>query len=1029
VVRNSSQWSPEESYLSLQSERLVFAVIGDYGLAGPAEESVAELIKSWNPDLIVTTGDNNYPRGSPDTIDQNIGQYFHEFIYPYKGEFGPGASSKRFFPVLGNHDWDSNGASPYFDYFSFFNGRGYYDFVYGPIHFYMIDSDPREPDGVTLGSKQAKWLKNALATSPSIFNIVLMHHPPYSSGPHGPTAYMQWPYEDWGADVVLAGHDHLYERIHMGGIPFIINGIGGGPIYDFYTTTAGSQVRFNQDYGAMRVEVNRTQMRFQAFTRSGILIDEFQLSESVPYASSIQRAGPEFQKPGRVDFTVTFSEAVAGVDPTDFSLSTTGLTGSALVGISGGGANYVVNMATGTGEGTLRLDLLDDDSIRNTDGNPLGGMGVGNGTHTAGQIYAIDDTHPAILAITRLMPSPTNASTVDFSVVFIEPVQEVDPSDFSPSTTSFSGAEILGVLGEGNIYVVSVRTGIGEGTFGLTLAANSSITDWAGNSVIPSNPGTGSSDIHEDYLIDTSPPRVVSSRFAGFGNTSQDLLIEVDFSEPVSGVDESDFSLETNTGQIPLISGFLEGATRYTLSVNASYALSDLSLYLIDDDSILDLAGNPLGGPGIHNGNYSEEKVYSAALAFPSIASITTSSPSPTNASSIEFVVSFSQPVSGVDPGDFLLHSSNLAGSSIQGVSGDGFTYHVTVNAGVGEGELSLSLRDDDSITNALGIPLGGAGMANGEFENGASVSIDRSAPQATSIIRASTNPSDSDTVDFIVTFSEPVNGVNREDFSTFSAEIAEASIVEVSDFNPFFLVRVNTGVGSGNLRLDLSDHGSITDRAGNELGGDLIGDGNFSEGESFTVFKPSTNFPAPRIRNWSRTTITNSSSPLISWFGVWGAQFYEVQTAFDETFSQIVASRVTRGTELANELSLPDGRYFYRVRAYNAELRPGKFSTVQSILIDTTSPPAPNPISPMDGSALFKKPLFTWEVVKEAVAYNIQIDTNPEFTSPDWSSRRKDPDFQLAYMPKGTYYWRVQAKDGAGNWSPWSKVSHFRLP
>ena len=100
VVRNTSQWNPEESYQSLQSERLVFAVIGDYGLAGPAEESVAELIKSWNPDLIVTTGDNNYPRGSPDTIDQNIGQYFHEFIYPYKGEFGPGASSKRFFPVL-----------------------------------------------------------------------------------------------------------------------------------------------------------------------------------------------------------------------------------------------------------------------------------------------------------------------------------------------------------------------------------------------------------------------------------------------------------------------------------------------------------------------------------------------------------------------------------------------------------------------------------------------------------------------------------------------------------------------------------------------------------------------------------------------------------------------------------------------------------------------------------------------------------------------------------------------------------------
>jgi len=92
----------------------------------------------------------------------------------------------------------------------------------------------------------------------------------------------------------------------MGGIPFITNGIGGGPIYDFHTTAVGSQVRFNQDYGAMRVEVNGTQMRFQAFTRSGFLIDEFQLNESIPYVSSIQRVGSEIQKPGRIEFAVTF---------------------------------------------------------------------------------------------------------------------------------------------------------------------------------------------------------------------------------------------------------------------------------------------------------------------------------------------------------------------------------------------------------------------------------------------------------------------------------------------------------------------------------------------------------------------------------------------------------------------------------------------------------------------------------------------------------------------------------------------------
>jgi tartrate-resistant acid phosphatase type 5 len=65
-----------------------FAAIGDYGLAGNNELAVANLVKSWNPDFIVTLGDNNYPLGADSTIDQNIGQYYHDYIYPYKGNYG-----------------------------------------------------------------------------------------------------------------------------------------------------------------------------------------------------------------------------------------------------------------------------------------------------------------------------------------------------------------------------------------------------------------------------------------------------------------------------------------------------------------------------------------------------------------------------------------------------------------------------------------------------------------------------------------------------------------------------------------------------------------------------------------------------------------------------------------------------------------------------------------------------------------------------------------------------------------------------
>ncbi len=75
-----------------------FVIIGDYGLSGPDEASVARLVASVKPDFVVTTGDNNYPLGSADTIDENVGRYFHAFITPYHGKFGNGADENRFFP-------------------------------------------------------------------------------------------------------------------------------------------------------------------------------------------------------------------------------------------------------------------------------------------------------------------------------------------------------------------------------------------------------------------------------------------------------------------------------------------------------------------------------------------------------------------------------------------------------------------------------------------------------------------------------------------------------------------------------------------------------------------------------------------------------------------------------------------------------------------------------------------------------------------------------------------------------------------
>ena len=78
-------------YLSISFEvisQTKFAVIGDYGKASTNELNVSNLVKSWNPDFVITVGDNNYEYGEASTIDTNIGLYYSEFIYPYYGIYG-----------------------------------------------------------------------------------------------------------------------------------------------------------------------------------------------------------------------------------------------------------------------------------------------------------------------------------------------------------------------------------------------------------------------------------------------------------------------------------------------------------------------------------------------------------------------------------------------------------------------------------------------------------------------------------------------------------------------------------------------------------------------------------------------------------------------------------------------------------------------------------------------------------------------------------------------------------------------------
>ena len=270
-------------------QNLTFAVIGDFGMGNQAESDVANLVKSWNPDFIITVGDNNYPDGEASTIDRNIGYDYHQYIKPYTGSYGTGSTDiNRFWPVTGNHDWHATNLQPYLDYFNLPNNEFYYNIKIGDIEFFMIDSDTDTPDGYSYNSDQGNWMKQKIQNSTAKWKIAVFHHAAYSSDSnHGNTSYMQWPFEEWGINAALSGHAHTYERIMKDAnndgdsLAYFVNGLGGANRYSFGTPVSGSIVRYNSDWGAMKVSETQNGLLFQFFTRNGNLIDSHLISEAV----------------------------------------------------------------------------------------------------------------------------------------------------------------------------------------------------------------------------------------------------------------------------------------------------------------------------------------------------------------------------------------------------------------------------------------------------------------------------------------------------------------------------------------------------------------------------------------------------------------------------------------------------------------------------------------------------------------------------------------------------------------------------
>ncbi len=238
------------------------AVIGDFGSGTDAERRVADLVASAHPAAIVTTGDNVYDDQGYASL---VGNYY-----------GPWVSSGHLIPAVGNHDHEQ-GIAAFDSYFSGLHGRHVYSAGAGGIRFFVLDSTTALASPSALVG-QRSWLKRSLLASHARWKVVVLHHPPYSSGTvHGSSPELRWPFASWGADLVLSGHEHNYERVWARGTTFVVDGSGGKDLYGLGPAVPGSQVRYDADYGALFLLATARELTGEFWSAAGDRVDRFVL--------------------------------------------------------------------------------------------------------------------------------------------------------------------------------------------------------------------------------------------------------------------------------------------------------------------------------------------------------------------------------------------------------------------------------------------------------------------------------------------------------------------------------------------------------------------------------------------------------------------------------------------------------------------------------------------------------------------------------------------------------------------------------
>jgi len=243
---------PEPPPTPLSGSTAVLVGAGDIGNCNTSTDEATARLLDHIEGTVFTVGDNAYPDGSKENFE-------HCFEPTW------GRHKERMRPVPGNHDYNTKDARGYFDYFGDRagpTGRGFYSYNLGGWHILALNSNI----DMSATSAQVAWLRRDLAANPAQCTLAYWHHPRFSSGRHGNDPEVQTLWEalyEAGADVILAGHDHDYERFApqtpdgradpQRGIREFVVGMGGTTLRKMDSRAANSEVRNTGTHGVLKL--------------------------------------------------------------------------------------------------------------------------------------------------------------------------------------------------------------------------------------------------------------------------------------------------------------------------------------------------------------------------------------------------------------------------------------------------------------------------------------------------------------------------------------------------------------------------------------------------------------------------------------------------------------------------------------------------------------------------------------------------------------------------------------------------------